>query len=228
MESENCTHGERWRAHRLLLSVAAAAVLAACGGGMERGSGIGAVPVAVPAAGPATLPATVPVTVPAAGPAAESVAGVPAAPAPALSSAQKLADLERSGAIPTLDRSDSLAGTDADRNGVRDDIDAYLQRTYPDPAQRSAALQLARGLQASVVLNSPDRELNRVVGRQISRGTHCVFDRFNSPAGRNSDRVGRELEAMTANTKARLTAYLQHNKALDGTSWALPTENTCD
>ncbi len=162
-------------------------------------------------------------------PSAESSVPVStASPAAPPSPRSALAELERSGALPRLDRSDSLAGPDDDRNGVRDDIDAYIARSYADPGQRAAALQLARALQAAVVLNSPEKEPNRLVGQQMSRATYCTGLRFSASGTPNFHTVGRELEAITANTKARLKAYLQHNKALDGTAWALPREDTCE
>ena len=39
---------------------------------------------------------------------------------------EQLEELEKAGELPTLDRSTSIAGSDADRNGFRDDIDAYI------------------------------------------------------------------------------------------------------
>lgn len=39
---------------------------------------------------------------------------------------EQLAESEKAGGLPALDRSSSIAGPDADRNGIRDDIDAYI------------------------------------------------------------------------------------------------------
>ncbi len=46
------------------------------------------------------------------------------APQPALR--EQIAQLEKSGQIPSLDRTNTLLGIDANNNGVRDDIEAYI------------------------------------------------------------------------------------------------------
>jgi hypothetical protein len=46
------------------------------------------------------------------------------------------------------DRSESLEGTDEDNNGVRDDIDAYIESAAPDSERTRAAMrQVAKELQ---------------------------------------------------------------------------------
>jgi len=45
------------------------------------------------------------------------------------SASYKVKHLEQSGLIPVLDRSADLAGPDLDNNGIRDDIDAYINKS---------------------------------------------------------------------------------------------------
>jgi hypothetical protein len=57
----------------------------------------------------------------------------------------------------------------------------------------------------------------------------CVLDTF----ARNGDReAGRRawkaIQAMTTNTKERYKKYMAYNHALDGTTWTLPDEDTCE
>ena len=49
---------------------------------------------------------------------------------------ETIEELEAAGALPKLDRTDSLTGTDSDQNGVRDDIDAFIAREYPSEPER--------------------------------------------------------------------------------------------
>src|SRR5690606_37178328 len=52
---------------------------------------------------------------------------------------QQLDDLERRGELPALDRSSDIAGPDADHNGIRDDIDAYITALPVNDAVKKAA-----------------------------------------------------------------------------------------
>jgi len=81
--------------------------------------------------------------------------------------ASSIAGLERTGAIPKLDRSDSLAGPDANNDGVRDDIDAYIKQVFQDTQQQAAAMQSAKALQGAILVDITDPESIRVVSRSF-------------------------------------------------------------
>lgn len=141
----------------------------------------------------------------------------------------QLAALEASGAIPKLERGNTLQGIDVNANGIRDDVDAFINAQYPVPSQRAAALQTAQALQAALLVNQQDIGAAKEASRRVSNGVNCVFSQFSG--GLNSKepaRVVKELEGVTANTKPRLLAYLAYNKTLNGTSSALPEGDTCE
>ena len=54
--------------------------------------------------------------------------------------------LEASGLTPSLERGDSLIGSDRNHNSIRDDIDQYIKEKYPHREQSKAAEQLAKSL----------------------------------------------------------------------------------
>lgn len=146
-------------------------------------------------------------------------------PAPATG----LAALEEAGEIPKLDRSTDLTGPDVDQDNIRDDIATYIDQHYTNEAQRNAALQAARAMQEVFTVDLDDQVAVKEVNRQIARADHCIYLVFEEgneikPAAQ----VSRELEAMATNTKARLTRYLEFNKALDGSIWTTPRGNTCE
>lgn len=143
---------------------------------------------------------------------------------------QQSAPLEQDGKLPTLDRSDSIAGPDTDRNGVRDDIDAYLMQRFPDVRQRAAAMQMAKAMQQAVLAGAgSSRDAIRDADRKINNAIHCLYTRFHGAEGTNTpSAVGDEIEAITSNTKPRLLAYLAYDKSLDGTTSTLPRGNTCE
>ncbi len=146
----------------------------------------------------------------------------------ALNAAEQIAKLENSGAIPKLDRSDSLTGTDSDNNGVRDDIDTYISSNYSIPNQKTAVLQTAKALQKTLMVDTNNIESVKEVNRQVSRGIDCIFTVFNNNSTKSPTQAVQELESITANTKQRLLTYLKYNKALDGTSSALTEGDSCE
>ncbi|MDI9335645.1 MAG: hypothetical protein QM520_01220 [Gammaproteobacteria bacterium] len=142
---------------------------------------------------------------------------------------EQVVALESSGAIPKLERGDTLTGTDANTNGVRDDIEAYIVANYTNGAQRAAAMQYAKGMQKTLTVGSTDVQTAKEVQRQSSLANKCLYSTFDGSAGtKHPAAVGTELEKMTTNTKQRLLAYLAFNKALDGTSWGTPAGDGCE
>ena len=141
----------------------------------------------------------------------------------------KILALEESGAIPKLERGPTLEGIDANGNGIRDDIDAYIERNYSTEPQRRAARQLAANLQKTLLVNKADRAALNQVEMEGGRAVHCIFLRFGGANGsKHPAAVSQELESVTANTKDRLKAYLAYSKAMDGTVMSLPEGDTCE
>jgi len=137
--------------------------------------------------------------------------------------------LEDSGSIPRLDRSASVAGTDADSNGVRDDVDSYIAANYTSATQKRAAQQFAGVMQSAIVVDTTDLATVRTVAIRGSRAVNCIYTRFDGTSGSKQPlAVVEEIRAVSTNTKARLLAYLNYSKALDGTAGALPEGDTCE
>jgi len=141
---------------------------------------------------------------------------------------KEIARLEASGELPVLEREPTLGGIDTNANGVRDDIERYIEKKYAEPAQRKAAMQTARALQQMLLVNKEDLvELDRVSANGF-RAIVCLDDSFVGPDSPNSASVLDEVRAVTTNTKDRLKAYLAYNKARSGTVSTMPRGDTCD
>jgi hypothetical protein len=141
----------------------------------------------------------------------------------------KLAQLEASGEIPELDRLPTLQGSDANMNGVRDDIERYIRRKYTEPKQRAAAMQMARATQSAVTVNVRDPLAVNAVRKQGTLAVVCLGDSFTNAEGvRSFPEALTEIESMTTNTKERLLAYLAYAQALSGSVWSLPKGDTCE
>ena len=137
-------------------------------------------------------------------------------------------ELEDQGAIPKLDRTNTLGGIDVDNDGIRDDIGDYIDTHYT-PLQKPAR-QLAAALQSSLLVDRADAKALGDVAVQIARAVDCVHASGMKIQNKPDDPdVLDELQALTANTKLRMIAYMLFNQALDGTlSFPLKDEEVCD
>ncbi len=138
-----------------------------------------------------------------------------------------ISSFANAGEFPELDRTDTISGIDNDKNGIRDDIDAYILKHYPIEQQRRAVKQLAKGLQAYLVTNTTENSVVKEVANENARSMACVFSKFEDGIGPNGD-IPDEIFAITTNTKKRLLAYFEFDKALDGTVTSSPDKDFCD
>ncbi|MDM7942163.1 MAG: hypothetical protein QUV35_06000 [Hydrogenophaga sp.] len=148
---------------------------------------------------------------------------------PVLTPQEQVARLEASGVLPTLERGDSIAGTDANANGVRDDIEQHIERKYTVPAERAAAMQMARAYQQMLLVDKRDSLAVEEVVRISSKAVDCIFDTFvDIDAFARGSQMSRELEAITTNSRRRLTSYLEFNRAASGSVSGSFKGNGCD
>ena len=148
-------------------------------------------------------------------------------PAPPPTPEELIEQLEVEGAIPTLDRTQTLGGIDENKDGIRDDIELYIDRHYPK--LREPARQLAAALQSALLVDHADATALGGVAVQVARAVDCV-DRSDLNIKNKPDDpdVLDVLQAITANTKMRVISYMLFNQALDGTlSFPLEGE-VCD
>lgn len=144
---------------------------------------------------------------------------------PAPPEARSIADLERQGQLPALDRSGDLGGPDADGNGVRDDLDAWIARQDGTAAWHGALRQLARSFRDAMTTGG-DPAAAEAAARSNLRAAACIMARSRSAA--EGEQALADLRKMSANTKARVIAYLDYSAALDGAVLSLPTGDGCD
>jgi len=138
-------------------------------------------------------------------------------------------ELELPETLPSLEREPTLVGVDNDDNGIRDDIERYIDNNYLELDQKQAAGQYAKALQHTLVVDLTDINAVKSANRKLSEADHCIYSRFDgSNNSTQPAQVSQELESITTNTKERLLAYLAFARALDGTSWSIPKGDTCE
>ena len=138
-----------------------------------------------------------------------------------------VAELEQQGKLPKLDRSSSLKGPDADNNGVRDDIDLWIQAQPYSPTQKQSALQLAKALQNTLTVDTTNDAALRSAQDQSRKAVTCIYGRFPSDVQPNPNTVIKTLQKYTMNTKERVIAYIAYNEALSGSVNGMPSGDTC-
>lgn len=139
---------------------------------------------------------------------------------------EQIKALEASGALPKLDRSVSIKGPDQDLNGVRDDIDAWIEALPITAEQKKAATQKAIGLQNTLLIDINDKTAMDASGDELSAGVQCLGNVF-MPNYQESYKLGAKLEALTANTKERTQQYIKYNRAASGSTTASAKGNPC-
>lgn len=137
-------------------------------------------------------------------------------------------DLERDGVIPVLERGTGLAGFDYDSNGVRDDIDNYIDLRAKNEVwgagKKSAVIQLIKELQQSLFVDLKNKKAMGESGVRSARAIVCL----RAELGAKPISV-QELEELVFNTRERIRAYIAYNRAASGSVITLPPkESACD
>ena len=146
-----------------------------------------------------------------------------AAPAALVSVRSIIEALEKSGAAPALDRSSDIRGPDVNANGVRDDIEAYINALPLTPKQIKAAMQDAKANQLALTVDIADKAALQQVGDISMAAGNCLGDVLIDFYA-----LSRKIEAMTANTRERTKRYLAYNAARSGSTTKLPNGDTCE
>ena len=139
---------------------------------------------------------------------------------------EQLVELEDSGEIPVLDRSASIEGVDDNMNGIREDIEKYIESMPISEVQKKAVQQLAKSLQGALLVDIDDSVALRASSKNISESVQCLSIKF--PDVRERMEAINSIESKTANTRERTEKYIQFNNALSGSVSKLLSGDTCD
>lgn len=108
---------------------------------------------------------------------------------------------------------ETLEGIDSDANGVRDDIQRYIEMTYPEePDVRAALRQYAVPLQAALV-EAGDKEESIAHAHATDRSTQCLWFFTDIDTAHRSHA---QLRALMLNTDERSREYIRYNRQLGG------------
>jgi hypothetical protein len=128
--------------------------------------------------------------------------------------------------LPSLDRSASVLGPDTNANGIRDDIEAWIDsRKDRTAAQKDAMRQVARALQGELAAERTTPAALEAV-RVVMRARNCLESR--SSGFDDYIQVVQQIGDYTRNTLERVRASMAIDRLLSGQSWSLASGDTCD
>ncbi|CAQ77817.1 hypothetical protein [Aliivibrio salmonicida] len=120
---------------------------------------------------------------------------------------------------PLLDRSDSLTGVDVNNDGIRDDIEAFIEALEVEEPVRNALKQEARYAQENLYYDfteKTDANINKAMTMGAKYNKVLACKEFRGILIDDNINTGRTIDALTYNTKARTMAYLAYNHLQDG------------
>lgn len=149
---------------------------------------------------------------------------------------EQIEALEKAGELPALDRSTDIAGPDADRNGIRDDIHTFIEALPVTDSVKKAARQRARVQQRALLIDLNDRVTLLALSDASMASTACMSTTIldGVPADlqyktlRDGHAIALRIEAITANTPERADRYMAYMRALHGTTTTYPEGKVCE
>ncbi|WP_159737615.1 hypothetical protein [Vibrio atypicus] len=134
---------------------------------------------------------------------------------------------------PVLNRDDTLKGVDADENGIRDDIDEFINALVIPEDERGFYQQSARYTQTVFDYDYSggteiDTEIAYAHALKYDVVINCKIQlNLDWDDGTGSQRM---VDALILNTKLRSEHYVYYNKVLDGSAFEItePTGDDCE
>lgn len=117
-----------------------------------------------------------------------------------------------------------IAGPDINGNGVRDDLDDYVDSLPDTESQKRALRQGFRTIREAILIDTADKNAVLDVMKKSAASVWCIYSQYDSDAGKKSD----DVEKYSINTKARLKAYAAFNAAASGRSSVMPKGDGCE
>jgi hypothetical protein len=117
----------------------------------------------------------------------------------------------------------TLLGTDANGNGIRDDVEEFITQHYTDPTQQSLMLNYAAS--ATKMLLAKDQPAAIAAQQLVDRTSVCGQNNF----GLSQYQVERvTVQAVLLNNATRLQIYFGNQQLLDGLSFPALSSVTCN
>lgn len=132
--------------------------------------------------------------------------------------------------VPPMPKSglndETLAGVDSDGDGVRDDVEIWINENSEIRAIRLSLKEIARNLSLGMV-NHTDRDLTYKYNLRIGEARACMLKVYGSNYRIGHAQIDSVYEEVV-NTSLRTKAYLKMDMSLSGRAFPLNTDNPCE
>lgn len=112
----------------------------------------------------------------------------------------------------------TVGGIDSDGDGVRDDVQIFIDSTWSDSAARAACTFLSKALQAFLV-SGTDKPAALAAAASLNKAIDCLYSVDPDDFGALVDPV----EALVVNTESRTRAYAKTGALISGGSFSVST-----
>jgi hypothetical protein len=113
----------------------------------------------------------------------------------------------------------TVAGVDSDNDGIRDDIQRWINEEYASqPKVKMGLKQIAMGRQLDLLIVA-NKEQSIVSSRKVLDNNHCIYSIMDPDVGH---KLIKDLDSKLLNTKDRLEADIKANANFSGQAYELP------
>ena len=115
--------------------------------------------------------------------------------------------------VPGVEADKTIAGIDANTNGIRDDVELAIFKEYPNSAKtRAVLLQYALALQMEVVQPFENKETVTEVVREQSRAHYCVGEITSRVDMKKFIEIGDKLHGFVENKQRNTPSRIDFRK----------------
>jgi hypothetical protein len=123
------------------------------------------------------------------------------------------------------EKAKELVGADANKNGIRDDIETYIDAKPGTTPQKQSMRMVSKAMTAAMLSPAHDANALRDATTALNMAVACIWKSYPADV---ADNVVSEMRKVTVNTKARYDAYMNYSRLLSGSVIKLPRQVTCD
>jgi septation ring formation regulator EzrA len=129
------------------------------------------------------------------------------------------------------DQNSTLLGIDSDKDGIRDDVQAWINTKYQNqPAVKQAANQFAKALQNGIANKDNVSSSIAATYKKLDADT-CLYETLveRGATDKQATAVSEKLELMHSNTKERILAAQKQSQNFSGNSFKIKSkEEACN
>ncbi|MDW2322721.1 hypothetical protein R7127_20850 [Vibrio sp. 1159] len=128
--------------------------------------------------------------------------------------------------MPVLDTSDTLSGVDSQHDGIRDDIQFYIDSLPEADSNKASLTNYAKSLQLTMTVDTTDViEVKSVVDGMLFNVACLVLKHDDTQL---ANQYVKQLSAFTRNTKARYEQGKKLDAVYSGSVYRLPETEECE